>query len=124
MSASSLPPENISIPKDILSLPQEEPIQLTIAAIQNSSFKPNGDPYYSAHQAAKHFYVSRSSLGDRLRGMEYIILYSVFFRNTEYSPGRETCDEVHVNEHLLTDAQEEILAHWVKVQGRHGIPLT
>jgi hypothetical protein len=51
-------------------------------------------------------------------------MYSVFFRNTEYSPGRKTRDEAHVDEHLLTDAQEEILAHWVKVQGRRGIPLT
>jgi hypothetical protein len=71
MSASSLPPENISIPEDILSLPQEERIQLAIAAIQNSGLKPNGDPCYSARQAAKHFCVPRSSLGHRLRGMKY-----------------------------------------------------
>ena len=66
---TSQPPQNTSIPPDILSLPQEERIQLAIEAIQKSGTKPNGDPVYSARQAAQHFDVPRSSLGHRLRGM-------------------------------------------------------
>jgi len=60
---------NISIPKDILTQPPKERIQLAIAVIQASGMKPNGDPLYSARQAAQHFGVPRSSLGHRLRGM-------------------------------------------------------
>lgn len=55
--------------------------------------------------------------------MEYYYIVPVFC-NIEYLPGRKTCDEAHIDEHLLTDAPEEILANWVKVQGHHGIPLT
>jgi hypothetical protein len=66
---ASQPPANITIPPDILNLPQEDRIQLAIAAIQKSGTKPNGDPINSARQAAQHFGVPRSSLGHRLRGM-------------------------------------------------------
>ena len=43
---------------------------------------------------------------------------------TEYLLGGKTCHEAHINEQLLTDAQEEILVKWVKIQGHHGIPMT
>ena len=42
----------------------------------------------------------------------------------ELSLGRKTRHKAHINEHILTDAQEEILAKWVKVQGHRGIPMT
>lgn len=42
----------------------------------------------------------------------------------EYLIGGKTRQEAHINEQLLTDAQETILAKWVKVQGRRGIPMT
>lgn len=66
---ASQPSPNITIPPDIHTLPQEDRIQLAIVAIQKSGTKPNGDPIYSARQAAQHFDVPRSSLGHRLRGM-------------------------------------------------------
>jgi hypothetical protein len=50
-------------------------------------------------------------------------LYKTFYI-TEYSIGRPTRSEAHIDKRLLTDAQEEILARWVKVQGRRGIPMT
>ena len=46
------------------------------------------------------------------------------FHYTEYSIGRPTRSEAHVDERFLTDAQEGILARWVKVQGARGIPMT
>jgi hypothetical protein len=66
---ASQPPSNITIPSDILTLPQEDRIQLAIAAIQKSGTKPNSNPIYSACQAAQHFDVPRSSLGHCLQGM-------------------------------------------------------
>ena len=59
----------VSIPPDILSQPQEERIQLAIAAIRGSGIKPDGDPCFSARQAGKYFNVSRSTLGRRLQGV-------------------------------------------------------
>jgi len=38
--------------------------------------------------------------------------------------GGKNHHEAHVAEQLLSKAQEKILAKWVKVQGRRGIPLT
>ena len=38
--------------------------------------------------------------------------------------GGKNRHEAHVGEQLLSEAQEEILVKWVKVQGRRGIPLT
>jgi hypothetical protein len=115
------PPPNISIPNDILARPHEERIQLAIAAIQESGLKPNGDPLYSARQAAQHFGVPRSSLGHRLQGTYYDMTP---LSQIECSIGRPTRHEAHVNERLLTEAHEEILARWVKVQGRRGVPMT
>jgi hypothetical protein len=70
MSASSFSPlPGVSVPHDILTQSQEERIQLAIAAIQASGTKSNGDPRYSARQAAKHFGIPRSTLGFRLKGM-------------------------------------------------------
>ena len=69
-------PPLISIPSDLHSHPQEECMQLAIAAIQESGTKPNGDPQYLACQAAEDFDVPRSSLGHHLRSMQpHTILY-------------------------------------------------
>ena len=38
--------------------------------------------------------------------------------------GGKNCYEAHVAEKLLSEAQEEILVKWVKIQGQCGIPLT
>jgi hypothetical protein len=38
--------------------------------------------------------------------------------------GGKTRCEAHVNEQALTEAQEEILAKCIKIQGRHGVPMT
>lgn len=38
--------------------------------------------------------------------------------------GGKSRREAHVGEQLLTEAQEEILSKWVKIQGRRGIPIT
>jgi hypothetical protein len=38
--------------------------------------------------------------------------------------GGKSRHEAHVDEQLLTPAQEEILAKWIKVQGRRGVPMT
>jgi hypothetical protein len=38
--------------------------------------------------------------------------------------GGETRCEAHVNEQALTEAQEEILAKWIEIQGHHGVPMT
>jgi hypothetical protein len=38
--------------------------------------------------------------------------------------GGKTHCEAHVNEQALTEAQEEILAKWIKIQGRHSVPMT
>jgi hypothetical protein len=72
MAASFLSPHpNVSIPLDILSQPQDERIKLAVVAIRESGTKPNGDPNYSARQAARDFGVPRSSLGICLQGMYY-----------------------------------------------------
>jgi hypothetical protein len=42
----------------------------------------------------------------------------------EYFIGGKSPHEAHVNEQLLTEAQEEILVNWVEVQGRRGVPMT
>ena len=38
-------------------------------------------------------------------------------------PGGKTCHEAHIDEQLLTKAQDEILAKWIKIQGQHGVPM-
>ena len=64
-------PVSISTPEDILTRPQEEHIQLAVAAIQKSGTKPNGDPHYSVCQAGHNFGIPRSSIGCHLQGMWY-----------------------------------------------------
>ena len=39
------------------------------------------------------------------------------FRIAKHLPGGKTRHEAHVDEQLLTEAQEEILAKWIKIQG-------
>src|ERR1700720_298569 len=39
-------------------------------------------------------------------------------------PGGKTRREAHIDEQLLTEAQEEILAKWIKIQGQRGVPMT
>lgn len=46
------------------------------------------------------------------------------FISFEYSLGGKSCHEAHINEQLLTEAQEGILVNWVKVQGHRSIPMT
>src|SRR5882762_8328552 len=112
---------DISIPHDILTQPQEKHIQMAIAVIQESGTKPNSDPRYSARQAGRDFGVPRSSLGRRLQGMWYC---TQSFCISEYFLGGKNRHEAHVDEQLLGEAQEEILAKWIKIQGRRGIPMT
>jgi helix-turn-helix, Psq domain len=66
------PPPNVTVPPDIFDRPQEERIQLALAAIQGSGTKLNGDPCYSACQAEQHFGVSRTTLGRRLQGVSVV----------------------------------------------------
>jgi helix-turn-helix, Psq domain len=119
MAASSLSPH--AIPLDILSQPQDEWIKLAVAAIRESGTKPNGDPNYSARQAAQDFDIPRSSLGFHLRGMYYLARW---FHVTEHVLGGKTCHKAHVDEQTLTEAQEEILAKWIKIQGCRGVSMT
>ncbi|KAK0505510.1 DDE superfamily endonuclease-domain-containing protein [Armillaria luteobubalina] len=90
---------------DILSCPQEEHIQLAITAICDSEVKPDSTPNYSIQQAGEHYGIPWSTLGRCLKG-------------------GQGCWEAHAEQQLLTDAQEGILANWVKVQGHHGILMT
>jgi len=110
-----------SIPDDILTWPQEEHIQLAIATIRASGIKPNSDPHYSACQAERDFGVPRSLLGCRLKGMWYLYTIPGI---SEYILGGKSHQEVHVGEQLLTEAQEEILVKWVKIQGHCSVPMT
>ena len=41
-----------------------------------------------------------------------------------FCEGGKTHQEAHVNEKLLTAAQEKVLVKWIKVQGCRSIPLT
>jgi hypothetical protein len=68
-------PHPLEIPDNVVSLPREERIQLAVTAIRESGNKPNGDPYYSARQAARDFDISRASLGRRLQGI--VVLYAI-----------------------------------------------
>ena len=42
----------------------------------------------------------------------------------EYILGGKSHQEAHLGEQLLNEGQEEILVKWIKIQGRHGIPMT
>ena len=43
---------------------------------------------------------------------------------SEYILGGKSHQEAHVGEQLLSEAQEEILVKWIKIQGCCGIPMT
>jgi hypothetical protein len=43
---------------------------------------------------------------------------------SKYILGGKNRHEAHVHEQILSEAQEEILAKWIKIQGRCGIPMT
>ena len=51
------------------------------------------------------------------------ILHSHFELLSNFLGGKSH-HEAHAGEQLLTEAQKEILAKWVKIQGCHGIPMT
>lgn len=122
MSASSFSPyPTVNVPSDILGKSQEERMQLALAAIQGSGTKANGDPNYSIRQAGKDFDIPRTSISRRLKGMLFSCCVLLFL---SFCEGGKTRQEAHVNEQLVTAAQEEILVKWIKVQGRRGIPLT
>ena len=46
------------------------------------------------------------------------------FRTAKHLSGGKTHHEAHVDEQLLTEAQEETLAKWIKIQGWCGVPMT
>jgi len=62
-------PQGVTIPLDVLDRPFEERIQLAIATIRESGTKPDGNPFFSARQAEKHFQIPRSTLGCSLQGV-------------------------------------------------------
>jgi hypothetical protein len=86
-------------------LTPEECIQLAIQAIQNSPFLSDGTHEYKIRSAARDFNVPRSTLANRLNGVQ-------------------TWKEAHEHERRLTISQEEIVVEWVKVMGRRGLPVT
>ena len=94
---------------------------LTFNSIQESGTKSNGHPNYSAHWAAQDFGIPQSSLGFHLQGMYYFLRW---FCVTECVLGGKTCQEEHVDEQTLTEAQEEILVKWIKTQNCQGVPMT
>jgi len=99
-------PEPISPPSaDILALPQESRIQLAIDAIAKAGYKPTGGQKLSTREAACIYQVPRSTLGDRMKGLQ-------------------TRAEAHIDQQSLSPAQEEVLVKWAKVLGRRGVPLT
>lgn len=51
------------------------------------------------------------------------VLHHCFYLTHDLLGGKSR-HEAHVVEQLLTPAQEEILAKWIKVQGRRGVPMT
>jgi hypothetical protein len=92
-----------------------------ITTIQELGMKANGDPYYSVQQAEKDFGILRSSLSLCLKGKWFIMRPLCI---THSLLGGKSCQEAHVDEQLLTAAQEEVLVKWIKVQGHHGVPMT
>ena len=90
---------------DILSLPQEDRIQLAISAINEAGKNSNGESLLSVCKAASNYDVPRSTLGDRIKGI----------------PMRA---EVHVDQRALSVAEEVVVVEWAKVLGRWGLPMT
>jgi len=89
---------------DIFALPQEDRIQLAINAITKAGYK-HGGQQLSTRKAASIYQVPRSTLGDRMKGLQ-------------------TRAEAHIHQQNLSPVQEGVLARWAKVLGRRGVPLT
>lgn len=100
-----MPELTTPLPIHILTLPQEERIQLAITAIRSAGLGANGIQLLSIRQAANMYQVPRSTLGDRMRGLR-------------------TRAEAHVKQQNLSLAEEVVLVKWAKVMGRRGVPLT
>ena len=90
---------------DILTLPQEDRIQLAIDTIANAGLKPNSDQKLSMCKAADTYDIPCTTLRSRMKGLR-------------------TRAEAHVEQQALSPAEEEVLIKWANVQGRRGIPLT
>ncbi|KAF8221801.1 hypothetical protein L208DRAFT_1197707, partial [Tricholoma matsutake] len=59
----------------------------------------------TVHKAASLYDVPCSTLGDHLKGLPM-------------------CAEVHVDQQVLSVAEEEIIVKWAKVLGCWGVPMT
>ena len=90
---------------DILTLPQEDWIQLAINAITNAGLKPSGDQQFLICKAAETYDIPHTTLHSHMKGLC-------------------TCAEAHVEQQALSLTEEEVLVKWAKVQGHCGIPLT
>jgi helix-turn-helix, Psq domain len=98
-------PEPITPPStNILALPQEDCIQLAISAINKAGKNTNGKSLLSVRKAASIYDVSRSTLGDCIKGLP-------------------THAEVHADQQALSVA-EEVVVEWAKVLGCQGVPMT
>jgi hypothetical protein len=100
-----MPQPTKPLPANILTLPQEDRIQLAITAIHDAGYKPNGDQCLSTRQAANIYHIPRSTLGDHIKGIH-------------------TRAEAHVGQQHLSPTEEEVLVDWAKVLGHWGVPLT
>src|SRR6266404_6407135 len=99
-------PETVIPPSaNILALPQEDCIQLTIAAIDEVGYKPKGTQCLPIFQAAKIYDVPCSTLADHMKGLP-------------------THAEAYVSQQNLSPAEEEVLVKWANVMGHWGVPLT
>ncbi|KAF8234781.1 DDE-domain-containing protein [Tricholoma matsutake] len=100
-----MPLEPTSPSTNIISLPQEDQIQLAINAITQAEYKANGDQQLSTQKAADTYLVPHTTLCSHMKGLH-------------------THAEAHVEQQNLSTAEEEVLVKWAKVQGHWGIPLT
>jgi hypothetical protein len=69
-------PNNLN---DILKHSPKDRLQLAHEAVKKSGLKPNGDPIYSARSASLDFNISRSTLGNRLKGIQSVLIYEQLF---------------------------------------------
>jgi hypothetical protein len=65
--------------KEILKCTLKDCLQLALEAVKKSGLKPNGDPIYSAHSASKDFNVPQSTLGNHLKGIQFVLIYEQLF---------------------------------------------
>jgi hypothetical protein len=92
---------------DILTLSQEEHIQLAIDAIANANagLEPDDIQQLSIRRAADAYDVPRTTLRSCMNGLR-------------------TRAEAHIEQQNLSPAEEEILVEWAKVQSHRRIPMT